>query len=324
MGWFGHDIERVRATRSRVTPPPDLGAFWSATLDAARALSGPVRVEPVRAGLALVECADITFTGHAGEPVRAWLHRPAGATGVLGCVVRYLGYDCGRGLPHQVPPTVLAGYAVLTMDNRGQGAGCGWVGATPDSGGLRAEPGGHLVRGIGDRDGYYYRRLVTDAVRAVDTARTLPGIDPDRVCVSGTSQGGGLALAVAGLVPGLAGVLANVPFLCEIPLGVQLATEPPYTEIAALLANDPGLAEAALRTVAHVDAAVLVRTATAPALFGVALRDRVCPPETVYAARHAYGGPARIVEYPFNDHEDGRHRQDADQLAWLLATVPPV
>ncbi|WP_255412016.1 acetylxylan esterase [Cryobacterium sp. Y82] len=70
---------------------------------------------------------------------------------------------------------------------------------------------GFLTRGIDSRETYYYRRLFTDAVRAVAAARTLAVVDQARVGIMGTSQGGGIALAVAGLVPDLAAVVARVP-----------------------------------------------------------------------------------------------------------------
>lgn len=60
------------------------------------------------------------------------------------------------------------------------------------------------------------RRLITDAVRAVDAVRGLPGVDGHQVAVVGNSQGGGLAIAVAGLVPDLTTVQASVPFLCHV------------------------------------------------------------------------------------------------------------
>src|SRR5690606_40367495 len=69
----------------------------------------------------------------------------------------------------------------------------GWTAPEP---GDTGDPVGHgpaqpgfLTRGLEDPDGYYYRRLYTDAARAVDAARALPGADPEKVVVAGTSQG---------------------------------------------------------------------------------------------------------------------------------------
>ena len=59
-----------------------------------------------------------------------------------------------------------------------------------------------MTRGILDPATYYYRRLMTDAALAVDAARECPSWTA-RVAVAGHSQGGGLALIVATLGPGL-------------------------------------------------------------------------------------------------------------------------
>ena len=45
--------------------------------------------------------------------------------------------------------------------------------------------------------------------------------------------------------------------------------------------------------------------------------DQTCPPSTVFAAYHAYGGPKDIEVYEFNDHEGGEAHQRTRQLGWL-------
>lgn len=100
------------------------------------------------------------------------------------------------------------------MDTRGQGSGYS-AGDTPDPAGSEPAYPGYLTRGILDPATYYYRRVFTDAVLAVDAVRELLGVDGSRVAVAGGSQGGGIALAGAGLRDDLAAVLADVPFLSD-------------------------------------------------------------------------------------------------------------
>ncbi|MEQ7847548.1 acetylxylan esterase [Nocardioides kribbensis] len=318
MPQYDLSAAELAAYRGSVTEPTGLAAFWEETLQASRARARAPRVEPVDARLPLVEVSDVTLSGYDGEPVRAWYRRPAGVGGDLPLVIRYQGYTGGRGLPHQVPHWTLAGYATLDVDSRGQGSGGGWVGDTPDPHGHGPSYlGGFMTRGLEDPARHYYRRLLTDAVLAVDAGVALPGVDRDRVVVAGVSQGGGIALAVSGLHDGLAGVLADVPFLCDMPRGVAIASAGPYLEVAAFLASHRDAADRAFATLAHFDAAVLGRRATAPALMSVALMDTVCPPSTVHAARNTYGGPSELVVYPWNDHEGGQFHQEAAQLEWL-------
>jgi len=298
--------------------PGDLDQFWASTLQQARALASPPVLAAAKTGLTLVETFDVRFSGFGGAPVRAWLHRPTAIDAPLPAVVRYLGYGAGRGLAHEVDVWTLAGYATLVVDTRGQGAGP-TPGDTSDPVGSGPAQPGFMTRGILDPSDYYYRRVYTDAALAVDAVRQLPGIDPHRVALTGGSQGGGITLAVSALVPDVAAVMPDVPFLCDFRRATAVTDHDPYAEIVRYLRahRDAPTMDQVFRTLAYFDCAVLVRHSTAPAVFSVALMDPICPPSTVYAAYNAYAGAKDIRVYPFNEHEGGQGHQQAEQLRWL-------
>ncbi|MFB6554795.1 acetylxylan esterase [Streptomyces sp. NPDC056405] len=309
-------LAQCLALRPDLDEPADLVAFWDRTLREAGAHATAPVFTPVESGLAQVTTYDATVSGFAGEPVRGWLHLPAGAKGPLGCVVEFLGYGRGRGLPHEQVLWADAGYAHFIMDTRGQG----WStagGDTPDTAALNGTVPGFLTRGVESPHDHYYRRLFTDAVRCVEAVREHPAVDRDRIVVTGISQGGGVALAVAGLVPGLAGVMPDVPFLCDIRRGASIAARPPYTEIAEYLRLHRDRTETVFTTLSYVDAALLAARATAPALFSIAMMDEVCPPSTCFAAYHRYGGRKDLRVYEFNGHEGGGGHHRREQLTWV-------
>ncbi|MFJ8907771.1 acetylxylan esterase [Streptomyces sp. NPDC102359] len=308
------------ALRPDLDEPADLDVFWARTLRTARAAGAPPRYTLEDTGLTQVTTYDVTVPGFAGEPVRGWLHLPAGAEGPLGCVVEFLGYGRGRGLPHEQVLWANAGYAHFIMDTRGQGWSSA-AGATPDTASLHGDVPGFLTRGVDSPDDHYYRRVHTDAVRFTEAARAHPAVDPDRVVVTGHSQGGGIALAVAGLVPGLAGVMPDTPFLCDIRRAALIAGAPPYTEIAEYLSLHRDRVETVFTTLSYVDAALLAARATAPALFSIAMMDAVCPPSTCFAAYHLYGGAKDLKVYEFNGHEGGAGHHRRAQLAWVRALL---
>ncbi len=318
MAQFDLPIDQLRSYRPALAEPADLDAFWAATLADARRHELGATFTRVENHLALVETYDVTFAGFGGHPVRGWLQLPAGRPGPLPAVVQYIGYGGGRGLPHEDLLFALAGYAHLVMDTRGQGST--WqVGDTPDPDPVGApfHPG-FMTRGILDPAGYYYRRVYTDAVRAVEAVRAHPAVDGSRVAVTGVSQGGGIAIATGALVPDLAGVAPDVPFLCDFPRGVTITDAAPYAEIARYLKAHRDHVEVALRTLAYFDGAILAKRATAPALFSTALMDLICPPSTVFAAYNSWAGSEKRIEvYPFNDHEGGQGFHDRAKLAWL-------
>ncbi|GAA2024849.1 acetylxylan esterase [Pseudokineococcus marinus] len=305
--------------RSAVEDPDGVDAFWARTLAEARAAGGEVAVRPVETPLRTLEVHDVTFPGFAGEPVRAWLRLPAPALrggGPLPVLVEYVGYGGGRGAAEESLLWASAGFAHLQMDTRGQGSG--WSrGDTPDTGTNGPQVPGVMTRGITSPETYYYRRLFTDAARAVDAVRTLDGLDPERVAVAGTSQGGGTAIAAAALVPDVAALAVEVPFLCDFPRALAITDADPFHEVTRYLATHREQVDLVMGVLAHVDGVVMARRGRAPARFSAALMDAVVPPSTVFGAFHAYGGPKEMAVYPFNGHEGGGTAEDLATLAFL-------
>ncbi|MFG1810068.1 acetylxylan esterase [Streptomyces sp. NPDC049040] len=327
MALFDLPLGELERYAPEVPEPEDFDAFWDGTLKQADTAAVLIDVAPVDTGLSLVDTWDVTFAGFDGQPVRGWFTRPRGAGADLPAVVEYLGYGRGRGLPHERLTWAAAGHAHLLMDSRGQGDQYGNGGDTPDLGGGAPGGPGVAARGLRSPHDYYYRRLITDAVRAVTAVRALPGVDPARVAALGNSQGGGLALAVAGLVPDLAALMISAPFLCHIQRAIDITDADPYGEIVRYLAVHREAEDQVRRTLSYVDGVAFARRATAPVHVGVGLRDTVCPPSTVFAAYNHYGaarpGTAdrTIHVYPFNHHEGGEALHTRRQLHWLGARV---
>ncbi len=175
-----------------------------------------------------------------------------------------------------------------------------------------------MTRGILDHHDYYYRRVFIDGVRAVRVAQAHSRIDSTRIALVGASQGGGISLAVAGLLPDDVSLLmCDVPALCDFPRAIELAEENPYFEIVNYLRVHRERRDEALRTLAYFDGVLLGSRARAPGLFSIALMDTVCPPSTQYAAYNSYGGPKECALYHYNDHEGGGAVHQARQIDWL-------
>ena len=325
---FDMPLAELKVYKPERTEPADFDAFWAHTLADARSHDLQATFVPYDAGLATLDVWDVTYAGFGGQPIKGWFlapHSPAQSPfakdGRLSCVVEFIGYGGGRGLPQDWLIPASCGHAFLVMDTRGQGST--WRrGDTPDLGAgmspaATAAPAtatngaypGYMTQGITAPDTYYYRRLITDGVRAVEAARAHPLVDPTRVAVTGGSQGGGLTLAVAGLVPDLLMAMPDVPFMCHWLRATTINDGWPYQEIVKYCKIHREQVDQVFKTLSYFDGLNFAARAKMRGLFSVALMDQTCPPSTVFAAYNHFAGPKDIVIYPFNDHEGGETLQ---------------
>lgn len=137
-----------------------------------------------------MERKDLEFSSD-GDRCAAWLYPASGSHGPAPIVVMAHGLSGTRrdGLGPFAERFAAAGIAALVFDHRGFG----------DSGG---EP-----------DLFHPARQLDDWRAALTCARSLPGIDPERVATFGSSMGGGNALAAAAGDARVAAAVSQVPFL---------------------------------------------------------------------------------------------------------------
>jgi len=323
MALFDLPLDQLRAYRPELAEPQDFDGFWKRTLEEAAGHALAAKFEPHDAALTEVEVYDASFAGWGGHRVSGWLLVPKHRSGLVPCVVQYVGYQRGRGTPHDHLVWPASGRAVFVMDTRGQGASAAdHAGNTADpDGGRNPQSPGFMTRGILDPEHYYYRRVYADAVRAVDAVKAHPAIDPGRLCVSGASQGGGIATAVAGLRHDVAGALIDVPFLTHFRRALEITDNDPYQEIVRFLKTQRGADEQVFHTLSYFDGQHLAARASCPALYSVALMDQTCPPSTVFASYNHWAHPAKSIEiYPWNTHEGGSTDHRCTQLRWLASS----
>jgi cephalosporin-C deacetylase len=318
MAFFDMPLDQLRAYLPERDEPADFDAFWQQTLAEARLLPLDPQFTPVDYGLRLVETLDVTFNGFAGQPIKGWLMLPRQRSKPLACVVEYLGYGGGRGFPTDWLLWSTAGYAHLIMDTRGQGSA--WIkGDTPDQEpeGSNPQYPGFMTRGILKPQTYYYRRVFTDAVRAIETAQSHPAIDPDRIAVSGGSQGGGISLAAAGLSPAVQVAMPDVPFLCHYRRATEITDAAPYQELARYCVVHRDKIDSVFGTLGYFDGVNFAARAKCRGLFSVGLMDEICPPSTVFAAYNHFAGPKDLRIWRYNHHEGGGAYQIVEKVRFL-------
>lgn len=152
----------------------------------------------------MAERTEVTFDS-GGVECAAYLYRPAapsgGRSGAVPCVVMAHGFSATRddGLPGYAERFAAAGLAVVLFDYRFLGA----------SGG---EP--RQLIDVGRQQEDYHA--------AIRYARSLAGIDRDRIVLWGTSFSGGHVIAVAARDFRLAAVISQVPYADGLAAALQV------------------------------------------------------------------------------------------------------
>jgi cephalosporin-C deacetylase len=318
LAYFDFPLEKLHQYKPARAEPDDFEVFWQTTLDSSRAKAEAPAFNDYESFLKTVSVYDVSYSGFDGQKIKAWYLLPRDFQPPLPCVVEYIGYGGGRSFPTDWLVWSAAGYASLIVDSRGQGSNKKH-GDTPDVESLpsNVQSPGFLTRGILDPNTYYYRRVFTDAVLAIDAVKTRSEIDPDRIVVTGRSQGGGIALAVAGLSKDVAVTMPDVPFLCHYERAMTITDTHPYRELVVFCKTNRGKVEQVNKTLSYFDGVNFAAHANAQAYFSVALMDRVCPPSTVFAAYNHFEGQKQIEVYPYNEHEGGEAFQQVAQLKYL-------
>lgn len=315
---FDLPLEQLKTYKPEREEPSDFDNFWKETLEETYKYPLDPIFNKVNAGLKLVDVYDVTFNGYAGQWIKGWLLVPRNISSPLPCIVEYVGYGGGRSNPLEKTLYPCAGFAHFIMDTRGQGSS--WSsGDTPDPEPAESNPHypGFMTRGILDPKNYYYRRVFTDAVRAVEAARSFNAVDINRIAVAGGSQGGGIALAVSGLMNDIWALAADVPFLCHYKIATEITDAFPYNEISKYCQTHRDKVDIVFNTLQYFDGVNFAARAKCPAQFSVGLMDEICPPRTVFAAYNHYSGEKKINIWSYNHHEGGGIFNEAEKLIFL-------
>jgi cephalosporin-C deacetylase len=160
-----------------------------------------------------------------------------------------------------------------------------------------------MTQGIEHPKQYYYRYTYIDCVRALDWLAGQDEIDPDRMGITGGSQGGGLTLAVAALSDRPKLAISEVPFLCHFRRSVDIAAAGPYREISDWMRMRPETAEQAWQTLGYIDGMNLAGWIRCRTVVTVGLWDDVCPPSSVFAAYNYIEADKQMEVFDFTGHE---------------------
>jgi cephalosporin-C deacetylase len=293
--------------RPSLPPPDDFDAFWNEQKSLLAAIPLNVRLTSVTSPVSGVACFDLQADGVNG-PLSAYVAMPQGAKpGSLPAIVIPHGAGVrGSGLG-SAAKWAQTGFLALDFNANGLPNG------KPDkfysdlsNGELRQ----YYLKGRESRETAFFRTLFLRVVRALDAVTAQKEWNGKTLVVHGVSQGGGQAIAAAGLDPRVTLFCAFVPAICD-HTGSAAGRVNGWPKLVPLDPKTGKADEKILQTSRYFDAVNFATRAKAPAVFTVGFVDGVCPPSSVYAAYNAVPGEKQMIHLPRTGHATTPESNDA-------------
>jgi len=304
--------------KPELTREPDFKAFWKATLDELAAVPMDAKMtlneEQSTSKVAVYEVSLATLNG---ERVWGWYSRPKKEG-------KYpVHYFC--------PPTGV--YPMNFWSGKGDGTHCTFniaihgfdlhLSDMPKGADPRKS---YHTAGLASRETSRWRQIYANLVRAMDFLCSRPEVDAKRIAVSGSSQGGGLAIVLAGLDPRVAFLHPTCSGLCRLDWTIKhKVCYWPFT--AAQKPKGQSMDEF-LKTISYFDAANFAPDIQCPAVAHVQLLDWVTTSGgQLSALAHLKPGQVEVIADPWVGHGGASwpcRTRFRKSMSLFLAGKPPV
>ena len=301
--------------------PEDIDEFWDKSVEQMRALGTDCELIPWDFKFPGVECYDLYFTGMGGARIHAHFCKPEHINGKAPLVLKFHGYTSHCGSFSSIMQWAAAGVCVAALDCRGQ------HGLSEDNGQVLGNTfHGLIIRGLDNHDPekLVFRNVFLDTAQLAYILMAMPYIDETRVAAYGGSQGGGLTLACAALVPEVKVAAPVYPFLSdyrrvwEMDLDVDA-----YQELKDYFRHMDPLHEhekEIFTMLGYIDVHNLAHRIKAKVRMYTGMMDVTVPPSTQFAAFNAIPGEKDYRIYYDFAHEELPLQED-DTFRFILENI---
>ena len=307
------------------TTPSDLKEFWEAELARMRALKPEVQVFPA-VGVSEEDagkfcCYKFEINMPEGNPCRGYVAYPRDAApGSLPIYLFVHSAGVTRPWNHDTAEKVLSlarkGYLAVDINAHG------FLSDQPKEYYEALEAGelkNYSGRDFTGNSDYYFHNMYLRDVRGLDYVTTLPVWDGKRLLVHGESQGGGQALALAGIDARVTHCVAIVPALTDMGAvldGRKCGWPGWANKKRAATPLGPSV-------LAYHDGATLVSMFGGKLYVEAGNADLTCDPAAVSAGFNNAGGARlkQIIYYPWRTHTSGGMGK-GDREKWEKEVLP--
>jgi len=279
--------------------PKDFDKFWTSEKKKIRALPFEVKKVLMKESGDGFTCFDMELNCVGPKPARGYYAMPENAkAGSLPIVLLVHAAGVKGSWCRSEPGNALryAKMGTLCFDLNAHGM----LNGQPESYYADLENGelkNYYLQGIETRSDVYFRAMYERLIRTLDFLKLQPEWDGKRILVIGESQGGGQALAAAGLDKKVSAVIATVPAMCDwggTLVGRQGGWPQPFES-----GKDLSKMKSALP---YFDDAHILKGSKATILTEIGLIDVTCPASSVFAAVNQAKGKKIIYVVPYREH----------------------
>lgn len=295
----GYDVDKLAPTG---TMPGDFESFWKETLDRARQLPADVELQELKA-FSNDKATYYRFSVNTlnNERLYGFLGIPAGP-GPFPAIVLYPGAGPGWSAPIDLGLSP-RGAITLMMNVHNYPVSESPAEAQKQLEELIASRNAANALSVGEasRETQRFYTVLIGCSRAVDYICSRSDWDGKRLVVTGTSLGGFLTLATAGLCPDkVSCAISGVPARCD------------------LLRNRHDADSAALKAPVYFDSSSFARLIRCPVHMAVGFADGSCPPAKVFSAYNSVRSADKSIRIGTDEGHAGTPGRQAVQRGHIM------
>ena len=290
--------------------PADIDEYWDTALAEMNALDPNAEFIKKDFPSKSADMYDLYFTGTKNARIYAKVAIPKKIVGKIPAVLKFHGLAGSSWSWNELLTYTSQGYIVASLDTRGQG------GFSQDVGGVAGTTySTPFIRGIeGDKHDLLMRDAFLDTALLAKIIMGLDYVDETRVGVTGISQGGGLSIACACLVPGIKKCAPMYPYLSDYKRIYEMdLNKGAYEGLKYYFRQlDPTHEREAefYERLGYIDIQNLAKRMRAELLLFTGLMDTTCPPSTQFAMYNKVTSKKNVVIYPDYGHEGIKGAED--------------
>ena len=303
-------LEKLYTYQGRNPRPEDFDKFWDDSIAEMNSIDPNPQFKPFEFPSKAADCFELTFTSTKGAKIYAKLLKPKNIMGKVPAVLKFHGLSGDSGHWSNSLNYVSQGFVVASLDCRGQGGFSEDVGGT-----LGTTHTTQFIRGLdGDPKDLHCRDLFLDTAMLARIVMGLDYVDETRIGVTGGSQGGGLSIACAALVPEIKLCAPFYPYMSDYKRVFEMdLNKGAYEGLRYYFRNfDPTheREDEIFTKLGYIDIQHLAPRIKARVMMGTGLMDTTCPPSTQFAAYNKITSEKQVIIYPDYGHENLKSHDD--------------